>query len=273
MSYPLPPWRLQGYALQTLQLVNIKQARPFYPSAVHPVPVLPGKTVGCVYFASYEQGSVVQYHELIISLLARYRHNIGFWISHIYVDDAHSMAGGRDIWGLPKELADFTWEISEQRSVQAAQNGQILCRLRFDRPRWLWRQPVLLPVVSVLGPDVLAFTARLHGQLGIAGGRLDVPAESPLAALHLGEAVRTYHYRNMHAVAQAPRVIGQTPRARPSTAANEAIHIANIRGCRAPVTSTRTERSLRSAASGASHRVYGAVRRSRHLLDRSSNKG
>lgn len=78
----------------------------------------PGWTFGGVYCAHYGAGSTLEYLELIvIPGLVRRGHRLGAWISHIYVDDAQSVAGGRSIWALPKELAEFrdgpdlVWEL------------------------------------------------------------------------------------------------------------------------------------------------------------------
>ncbi|HIK15570.1 MAG TPA: acetoacetate decarboxylase family protein [Leptolyngbyaceae cyanobacterium M33_DOE_097] len=210
MVYPPAPWTLKGYAFHTVQLANIDQARSLVPSEFHLLPVLPGKTLACVYLASYEPGSVLQYHELIVALLARYHYKIRFWISHIYVDNENSVAGGREIWGLPKQMAHFTWQLEEQGDVAVEQNDTLLCRIHCDRPRWLWPQPILLPVVSLQGPEVLSFSARTWASLGIASSHLEIPESSPLAALGLQKVARTYHHRDLNFVAQAPKVIGQS---------------------------------------------------------------
>jgi len=210
MVYPPAPWTLKGYAFHTLQLADIDQAQPLVPPEFHLLPVLPGKTLACVYLASYEHGSVLQYHELIVALLARYHYKICFWISHIYVDNENSVAGGREIWGLPKEMAHFTWQLKEQGDVSVTQNDMLLCQIHCDRPRWLWPQPILLPVVSSQGSKVLSFSARTLASLGIASSHLEIPESSPLATLGLQQVARTYHHRDLHFVAQAPKVIGQS---------------------------------------------------------------
>ncbi|HVF16551.1 MAG TPA: acetoacetate decarboxylase family protein, partial [Steroidobacteraceae bacterium] len=58
----------------------------------------------------YGAGSTLQYHELIVApALVRLGWRMGAWISHIYVDSEMSMLAGREIWGLPKQLAAFHW--------------------------------------------------------------------------------------------------------------------------------------------------------------------
>jgi acetoacetate decarboxylase len=208
MTYPSAPWTLKGYAVQTLRFVDSVQARCFVPSDLYIVSVLPGKTLGVVYLASYGPESVLTYNELIVvPALARYGKNVGFWISHIYVDHPDSMAGGREIWGLPKELAQFSWQAGEQSHVMVRQDERVVCTLHYGRPRRLWRQPMFLPVLGLRGANLLWFKGTFTAQLGLGKGRVDVPSENPFAALGLAGAARTYHYHDMTLVAQAPRVI------------------------------------------------------------------
>lgn len=208
MMYPPAPWSLKGYALHTLQLVDTDRVRTCIPSEIEIVPIFPGKTLCCVYFASYEEGSILQYHELIVAVLARYRRKIGSWITHIYVDSESSMAGGREIWGLPKELAHFSWHLEGQH-VLVEQSGNVVCQIHFEHPRSLWKQPVRFPVISLRGEEVLSFVGRTSAALGTSRGRLDVPAQSPLATLGLPGNVRTYHHRDLHFVAPEPKVIAR----------------------------------------------------------------
>jgi hypothetical protein len=208
MTYPSAPWTLKGAAVHTLRLVESVQARAFVPSDLDVVSVLPGKTLGVVFLASYGPDSDLTYHELIVvPALTRRGKNVGFWISHIYVDHPDAMLGGREIWGLPKELAQFTWQIGEQSHVLVRQGEGRVCTLRYGRPRRLWRQPLLLPVLSMRGAHLLWFTGTGSARLGLGKGHVDVPSEHPCATLGLAGAARTYHYDDLTLVAHAPRVI------------------------------------------------------------------
>lgn len=209
MAYPPAPWTLVGHAVQTLQLVDTRQARSFVPSELKMVSVLPGRTIGGVYLASYGPGSVLEYNELIVAAaLTRHAGRSGFWISHIYVDDADSVAGGREIWGLPKELAQFTWERGEQRQVLVRHEDRLLCVLTYGHERLLWRQRLVMPSLSIRGSDLLFFKGAINARLGVARGRLEVPAESPFVFLGLGRAWMTYHYKEMAFVAGVPQIMG-----------------------------------------------------------------
>jgi acetoacetate decarboxylase len=128
MTYPQAPWKLQGYALQTLNAVNIEDSRSFVPPELEIISIFPGKTLGGVYLSAYESGSILEYNELIVvAALVSYKGKIGSWISHIYVDNEDSVAGGREIWGLPKEMAQFTWT---SNSVSVSQQEKQLCSKR-----------------------------------------------------------------------------------------------------------------------------------------------
>lgn len=209
MTYPAAPWTLKGFAVQTIRLVDTAKARPFVPPDLDIVSILPGKTLGLIYLASYAPGSALSYNELIVvPALTRHGKNVGFWISHIYVDHPDSMAGGRQIWGLPKEPAQFAWRLGETSEVQVNQGERILCSLHYARPLRLWRQPLFLPVLSKQGGSLLRFKGSLTARLGLGKGRMVIPDASPFAALGLAGSVRTCHYNEMTMVAHAPRIIG-----------------------------------------------------------------
>ena len=210
-AYPAAPWINKGYALLALRLVDVARARAFVPPALRVVSVLPGKTLGVVYFANYGPGSTLSYLELIVaSGLVRYGSRTGFWIQHIYVDSAEALAGGREIWGLPKEMAEFHWERERRIYVEARQDGRLLAQVEGGLPGLSLQVPVNLPAITLLGGKVLSFRGQLRAGLGLSSGKMVIPPESPFASLGLDGPVRTYHYKNMTFTSQAPVVIGQT---------------------------------------------------------------
>jgi hypothetical protein len=216
MSYPQAPWTLQGYALQTLQLLDIERVRSLIPLELEIIPVWPDKTLGGVYLSYYGSGSVLEYSELIvIAALVGYKGKFGGWVSHIYVDNPDSIAGGREIWGLPKEMAEFTWENGERVTVR--QGNRLLCSLNYNRQSFPsafgWRQWLGASSFSTLGSDLLVFPAELESRLGLVSSNLEVPAESPFASLSLGQPWLTIHCDQMCLVVSAPEVVGHTAKA------------------------------------------------------------
>lgn len=208
MAYPPAPWTVQGYAILTLHLVSIDRVRPLIPAELEIISVWPGKTIGSVYLSNYGSGSVLEYNELIVApALVRYQGKIGGWISHIYVDNADSVAGGREIWGLPKELAEFTWEQGERVTVR--QGNQKLCSLNYKRQSLAWRQWFSVSGFSAMGSDLLIFPAEFASLLGLISSQLEVPTESPFAGIGLGQPFLTVRCEQMQLKVSAPKVVGK----------------------------------------------------------------
>jgi len=203
MPYPPAPWTLQGDGFLTVQPTDRTAARRFVPDTLEIVPIGPNRTLGGLYVGHYGPGSTLQYSELIVvSALVRQAERIGAWISHIYVDNPDSMAGGRSIWGLPKELAQFC---PEPRGVTVRQDGRTLCVLRHGRTRRLWRQRLPLPVFSVLGSDLLYFTGEAEAQIEWgANACWEIPPESPLFPLALKPGGWSLRLDNLRLVARPP---------------------------------------------------------------------
>ncbi|MBE9052914.1 acetoacetate decarboxylase family protein [Nostocales cyanobacterium LEGE 11386] len=214
MPYPSAPWTLVGEAIQTLHLVNIDQVRSptvgrslsLVPTELNIISIWPGKTLGGIYLARYKSGSVLQYNELIVvPAVVFYQGKIGVWISHIYVDNADSVAGGREIWGLPKELADFTWE---EKRVTVRQGGRLLCRLNYNQQNLAWRQQLGTSAFSVMDDNLLTFRAEIDARLGLVGANLDISAESPFAGITLSQPFATVRCEQMKLLVDAPKVQG-----------------------------------------------------------------
>ncbi len=64
-------------------------------------------------FVSYEEGSPLTYHELLVARpLSTDAYGRRVTITDIWVDSPASVAGGRELWAIPKGLCDFTFESS-----------------------------------------------------------------------------------------------------------------------------------------------------------------
>jgi acetoacetate decarboxylase len=206
MTYPSPPWRLTGFGFQTIHLLDIDRVSALIPSQLDIVSVLPGKTLGTVYVAAYGEGSALIYNELIVvNALVRHGSKIGPWISHIYVDHPDSVAGGRELWGLPKELAQFDWNLESPRSsVCVRQDAEVLCKLTSQ-----WQAPGLpLPlsssVFSVLNSALMTFEAQAQVKVHLSGIDLQIPATSPFAWVEPGQPVLSLYLNPLQATIKAP---------------------------------------------------------------------
>lgn len=158
--------------------------RASIPPELKVIPIMPGKTMGGIYYARYDAGSTLQYHELIVvSALVRLRWKPGVWISHIYVDDSRSEAGGREIWGLPKQQARFAE--AADRSIIVSQAGSRLCTIFRKTPTSWMTLPLFAPVVSCREDGPAWFRGLGRARCGLSYGAIDVPPHSPFAALGL----------------------------------------------------------------------------------------
>jgi hypothetical protein len=211
MAYPQAPWTLQGYALQTLHLIDIDQVRPLVPSELEIVSVWPGKTVGGIYIASYGSGSVLEYNELIVvGALTRHSGKLGGWVSHIYVDNPDSVAGGREIWGLPKEIAQFTWEDGKPYGVQVRQEETLLCTLNCQWQIPGWRQPLNALSFSALHSDLLLFEANSELNFSLVGAKLQIPSESPFSSiLGFNQPWLSFYGDQLRLVVNEPQAVGE----------------------------------------------------------------
>jgi acetoacetate decarboxylase len=224
MAYPPAPWNLYGKALQSLHLVDVERAKPFVPPDFEIVTVLPGKTLGSLYLSVYEANSTLTYHELIVGAASvRYRGQVGTWISHLYVDHPDSMTGGREIWGLPKEMAEFDWGA---RQINVIQDRKTLCQVRYSSvglPLSLGgKSSISGTVFGGLAEDILTFEGKFKARLKWISSRAVVPPESPFAALNLGNSWFTLQFQDLHLTANAPSIAGQwttpiRPSSRPSS--------------------------------------------------------
>jgi acetoacetate decarboxylase len=197
MSYPPAPWTLKGFAYQTVHLIDIAKASPHVPIGLEIVSVVPGKTIGGVYIAQYNAGSTLLYNELIVvAAIVRRSGKLGSWISHIYVDHPDSIQGGREIWGLPKEFAEFHWrkgdqggvvvkqgDSSERNSSEFSGASRILCDLNLGWQFNLWRQSGQALSYSQLGSELLMFEASAAANLAIVSAQLEIPNSSPFSRL------------------------------------------------------------------------------------------
>jgi len=67
-------------------------------------------------YVDYRGGSVLTYHELLVARLLRDGSTPRVRITDIWVDSEPSLAGGRSLWAIPKQLADLP-STTEDRGV------------------------------------------------------------------------------------------------------------------------------------------------------------
>lgn len=209
--YPAAPWRLRGYGFQTLHLVDISAARAFVPPGARIVPALPGKTLGCVYFASYEEESTLVYHEIVIAAGLIWAGNrLGFALPRLYVDSRASYEGGRAIWGAPKELAEFTVDRKTRETVvRVCREGQEIMSLRFGPVRRSIPGWFPLPSFGVRGDELMYFVGRVRAGISAARANVSLPVDSPFLPLQLDGPSLAVAYPHLDLTVPAAKVVGR----------------------------------------------------------------
>lgn len=105
-GYPAEPWDLHGHQVIGVWLL---------PKRLAPLPDAPGcrplglfgrRVVAAAFFV-YQEPSPLTYGEVMATVLVREGLRPRVSITHIWVDSPASMRGGRELWGIPKELAGF----------------------------------------------------------------------------------------------------------------------------------------------------------------------
>lgn len=124
--FPSEPWDLHGHGLVTLGLAPAATVR--VPAGYRPV-TLAGRAVVCVALLTYTEPSPLTYHEVLATVLVRRGVRFRVHITDIRVDSPTSRDGGRALWAIPKELADFEDHGRRAVGVAAATLHRIRGRL------------------------------------------------------------------------------------------------------------------------------------------------
>jgi len=110
MGYPAEPWSLRGQLHVSVWLLPVA-ALPAIPAeldgAVRVVRAGGRAIVGAAW-VDYQPGGDLAYRELLAATLMRAGRRPRVTITHIWVDSVDSRNGGRELWGIPKDLAELS---------------------------------------------------------------------------------------------------------------------------------------------------------------------
>ncbi|HMR79618.1 MAG TPA: acetoacetate decarboxylase family protein [Polyangiaceae bacterium] len=108
LDYPEPPWHMHGFAV--MRPVVVLASEIAVPSELEVVQRA-GRATGLLAYVEYRVPSALAYRELaFLPCMVRprgERRPLGHFVAAMYVDSEASVAGGRNLWGLPKRLAKF----------------------------------------------------------------------------------------------------------------------------------------------------------------------
>ena len=159
VPYPPAPWKCSGQMWTGLFKSSIP--RPLPGELKH----LLEPHLFIVSMIRYLEGTL-KYDELLFATLARQGSQLGLHVDDIWVDDLASLWGGRRIWGLPKNLAKFTWDGSTVAISDAL--GPIATISLDTRPANLLWIPLLTPGFGPLDGALLQYVGNMWARPGDA---------------------------------------------------------------------------------------------------------
>ena len=182
VSYPAAPWDMVGQLW--LSIFKLKA----------PVDDLRPAGIYGAAFVSYEPGSPLTYSELLVARLADAgEHGRCVSITDIWVDSPASVAGGRELWAIPKGLCDFEldtthrgplssteWSASLQRRPIASASftdvSRAMLRVPFKGTTWQ-------PGIEDTGGEERTAVLQGSSKALPCRGRWDFAADGPLGWL------------------------------------------------------------------------------------------
>jgi hypothetical protein len=184
-GYPPEPWRLRGEAFLSVWRVPLGWLPPL-PPGCHPVSLGSAAVVVSV-FVDY-RGGVLSYRELLVAVAVRHEAGLGALsatVTGMWVDSRTAQAGGRVLWSLPKERAEFDVSSGPEHSLSARDSRGPVASATFRRRAGLpVRVPVRFTVVQERGGSVQRTPARASGLPGHAAARWTFDPDGPLGYLH-----------------------------------------------------------------------------------------
>ncbi|WIM94060.1 acetoacetate decarboxylase family protein [Actinoplanes oblitus] len=186
--YPPEPWHLRGQMYLSVFLIPMRAVPPLpevLGAAARPLSFGGRAAVGAAW-VDYQPGGVLHYRELLSAVLTHERGRPRVSITDIWVDSVASRDGGRRLWGIPKELAEFTLEADEDLvDAQAAAPGgapigSALIRLKRRVPG---RFPLGFTVAQALGEQVRRTPVRGRAGLRTSNAAWRPDPDGPLAYL------------------------------------------------------------------------------------------
>ena len=200
-TYPPAPWTLRG----DLFIALLKIPPNTVPDDIVPACARdkhrPDRTMTlAVAFVDYRPDGVLDYREFLVGATNPTMTGAST-ILRIWVDSAASMAGGRDLWYIPKELADFDMSIDRGFTGTVMMGGQKAANYTFN-PTWSipGRWPLPNTILQEHDGAVRRTTSRYRGvRFQMGKGTLDIDENGPVAFLRHGRVIRHVAMRDFTA--------------------------------------------------------------------------
>lgn len=183
-DYPPAPWELRGQA--NFHVLAVRSASlPPVPAGFTPLRI-GGFGLVVAGWVDYQGGSILRYGELLAAVAGRWAGGVSATVTHMWVDSPASRAGGRELWGYPKQLASFALAIDPSGTARACDpDGAELARGTFaalvTSP---WRISIRGGTVQPLDGRLAAVRAVFRARPALGRGSISAPPGSPLAFIN-----------------------------------------------------------------------------------------
>lgn len=116
--YPPPPIEYKKARALALVFQCVPDNKKFYlPKELKPIE----GSLDTLLILEYPDTSIGPYNEAILIISCTYQNKPGVFIYSIYVDDDVALAAGREIWGIPKKIAEISLSKIKKNKI----NGKV----------------------------------------------------------------------------------------------------------------------------------------------------
>ena len=191
VSYPPEPWDLHGQAVATTFLVPADRIGSPPPGTS--IVRIGRRALVTTAFFRYEEPSPLQYDEIMATVLVRQGWWLRVWITHIWVDSPASRDGGRELWAIPKDLAEFALAPTVSYVADGIGSASVR-RVRRLPGRW----PLAFRIAQER--DGAALVTPVRGRVRVGSARTRWWFTGPLAHLDGGRPLLTILVPRFHLV-------------------------------------------------------------------------
>ncbi|MFB6849027.1 acetoacetate decarboxylase family protein [Streptomyces sp. NPDC056373] len=172
------------------------------PSGVRPW-IMRRRATLVTFWVDYRPGGVLTYREFLIALVVHHGRRLVATSVAAWVDDERSLAGGRALWGIPKELGAITLRTQGRGTRgELTAPGAPAVRLTY---RDVLRLPCRLPARGHLVQQSSDGTRcrvpmRISGRPALGRGRVTTGLEDPLSVLGRHRPLFSFALRDFRGV-------------------------------------------------------------------------
>lgn len=201
-AYPPEPWYLGGTLLISVFTVPVRSLPGNFSDTLPPgyrMVRIAGRAIVGTAFVCYVPGGVMEYTELLVATPAIHRARLRFTIPQIWVDSPASRMGAREMWGIPKHLAEFDRiEAHDTTSMAMRSHGSDSAHIASTYGRTILpgMHQFALPIIQRLGGSTFLSHNKIIGAITRLKTRWTFDPDGPLGYLAGRKPLLSFALRN-----------------------------------------------------------------------------